>query len=423
MPSRTRSRTFSSPKATTFERTWYTESGATRSTSTMVYTPLKVTEKIEDVVIPNFHERSKNGEVFFNPMTRVRETHIHTPNSAVGYSDDGKLRTEGTAESVTRLKVPSITPPSSRATDMNAAKSIASTNALSKASSAEILLLATLGEVKETKEMLLSALHHLRNLDTLLRSYERLLSVYTSVHSRSKLKSTKQRYADLQKMYLEVESAWMQCRMGWRPFFYEVRSLYEAITQKERVYPKRQTFRGKSADVKYHIDDLIQWPSYGNVYFYKRSYDESITTRAGSLFQQRVHGWPDVYGLTKIPQTVWELSKLSWFVDYFFNVGEAIAACTPDTFWEPLGSWIVQTSVQVFNIQLTGLTQGGWTWSVTGGSRTIVIETKIRTPGTSVGVHFRPKMNWAKYIDSVAVCRQQLSKTLGLLRGTKKRYR
>lgn len=215
----------------------------------------------------------------------------------------------------------------------------------------------------------------------------------------------------------------MQCRMGWRPFFYEVRSLYEAITQKKRVYPKRQTFRGKSADIRYHLDDIIQWPSYGNVYTYKRSYDESITTRAGSLFQQRVHGWPDVYGLTKIPQTIWELSKLSWFVDYFFNVGEAIAACTPDTFWEPLGSWMVQTSVQIFNVELTGLVQRGWTWSVTGGSRTIVVETKTRTPGTSVGVHFRPKMNWAKYIDSVAVCRQQLSKTLGLIRGTKKRYR
>lgn len=389
----------------------------------MIYTPLKITEKIDDVVIPNFRERSQNGEVFFNPMTRVRETHIHTPSLGVGFSDDGKLRTEGTAESVTRLKVPGITPPSSRIPDMYAARSIASTNALSKASSAEVLLLATLGEVKETKEMLLSALHHLRNLDTLLRSYERLLSVYTSVHLRRKLKSTKQRYADLQKMYLEVESAWMQCRMGWRPFFYEVKNLYEVITQKERVYPKRQTFRGKSANVKYHLDDTIQWPSYGNVYTYRRSYDELITTRAGSLFQQRVHGWPDVYGLTKIPQTIWELSKLSWFVDYFFNVGEAIAACTPDTFWEPLGSWMVQTSVQISKIELIGLVQGGWTWSVTGGSRTIVVETKTRTPGTSVGVHFRPKMNWAKYIDSVAVCRQQLSKTLSLIRGTKKRYR
>lgn len=398
MTARTRSKPIVSESATTYNEQRRKETNVLLSSHTKPYYPLYQTEVMNDVVIDNFHSRKKAGDIFFNPMTRTKTVKTIIPTYVQGYStvSQGSTTDTGTYELIGDLGIPFKGAPASRADDLIAKRNLASTAALSKASSEEVMILATIGEAKETKEMLIGAVKHLMRLRPLLRSYGELLRLGNK---------SKRRYAF--KLYKEAESVWMQIRMGWRPFYYECQSLYEAIASK-KVYPQRQTFRGGVADLTYNASD-----TYGSGHVFKRTYTEQTRIRAGSLHQQRKYGFPDTFGLTKIPGAIWELTKLSWAVDYFFNVGKAIAAYTPDTLWECLGGWVTYRSTIVQTIELVSVSVSGWKYpSVKGGMQVKTTNVVQRVPGTFIGVHFSPKMNSAKYLDILAVSRQQLTKVI-----------
>lgn len=406
MTTRTRSKPIVSTSATTRSEQRYVATGALASIVSRPYLPYHLTETMQDVVIKDFRARRKKGEVFFNPMTKTKVLTTVRPASFSGMSSGGKMSDIGTDDLIARRGIPLKGAPTTRGSDLNAKRDLASTSALSKASSEEIMILATLGEGKETIKMLKNALRHLLHLRPLLRTYYNLLR---------RGNKSKGKYA--RDIYLEAESVWMQIRMGWRPFAFECKSLYDALTKK-REYPQRQTFRGGVSDLSYYTEDVFT-TSLGT---WKRTYKEETRIRAGSLHQQRTYGYPDIYGLTKIPGTIWELTKMSWAVDYFFNVSDAIAAYTPDTLWECLGAWVTYRTTIVQTIEDLTVSIQGWNYpTFSGGKKTVITTTVQRVPGSFIGVHFNPKINRDKVLDLFAVSRQQLSKLIKLCRKAKKK--
>lgn len=406
MASRTRSKPIVSASATTRSEQRYTATGKLASTVTMSYNSYYQTETMTDTVIANFRSRRAKGEVFFNPMTKTKIVMTVRPASFSGHNTSGSITDIGTFDLIAKYGPPLKGAPSTRGSDLDAKRDLASTSALSKASSEEIMILATLGEGKETIDMLKKALRHLLHLKPLLRTYYNLLR---------RGNKSKGKYA--RDIYLEAESVWMQIRMGWRPFAFECQQLYEALTKK-REYPQRQTFRGGVSDLSYSTEDVIT----GSKGTWKRTYREETRIRAGSLHQQRVYGFPDIFGLTKIPGTIWELTKLSWAVDYFFNVSNTIAAYTPDTLWECMGAWVTYRTTIVQTIEDLTVSIKDWEYpSFSGGKKTVITTTVQRVPGSFIGVHFNPRLNRDKVLDLFAVSRQQLSKLIGLCRKAKKR--
>lgn len=408
MASRTRNKDIVSVLASTYAEQRDTQTGVLRSTSVRTYYPYHCTENMIDEVIPHFHSRRKVGEVFFNPMTKTKIVNSTIPSYLSGGTIDGKTSDIGSYDYIGQRGIPFKSGPTTRAADLLIKRNLASTSALSKASSEEVMILATIGEARETKAMLLNTLRHLMHLRPLLRSYYNLLRLGNK---------SKGKYA--RDLYMKAESVWMEIRMGWRPFAYECKSLYNAITSK-KSYPERQTFRGGVSDLVYDTSD-----TYTSSGTFKRTYKEETRIRAGSLHQQRKYGFPDVFGLTKIPQTIWELTKLSWAVDYFFNVGKAVAAYTPDTFWECLGGWVTYRTTIIQTVELLTVNIAGWQYPVTsGGKKTQTTTVVQRIPGTFIGVHFSPRMNLAKYIDVLAASRQQFMKLINLcLKERRKRKR
>lgn len=167
--------------------------------------------------------------------------------------------------------------------------------------------------------------------------------------------------------------------------------------------------------------DTVSTSYSGGVHVWTSSRSSSLilTVRAGVLATPRTMGFKDDFGLTKIPSTIWDLTRLSFVADWFFNTSSWLAAWTPDTYWSVLGSWATHRVELVQIIQglswessLTNFSHAGTFW--TGQKKTVLLE---RHPGDFRG--FTPKLNVqlnvARYVDAVALFRGTFFKTMGRL--------
>ena len=424
----------------------FKSSGALRWQQSGTYKASVTSDTMTDEVTLDFKKRSENGEVFCKPMSKIVVEEKTFPSG--GIAEDATYVYSGTANYVSQPNetIPYISPPANRQSRIDAIKQIAGTQAYSRITSEEVLLLATMGELKESIKMLTSALlraasignkvrkyyRKLRDcndldvtLDRLLRKLDDLVlgrrvrpGTQGTVDWRKEVNALKKRISTLRKRlasaYLAAENAWMEVRMGWRPFIGECINLHRALT-KVNEGNQRQTFRGKAAQIELVNEDNYSRNMNGGTYFFIRKYNETCTATAGALCSVRINGFPDTYGLTKLPQTIWELTTLSWAIDYFFNVGEVIAAVTPDTYWEPLCSWTVFRSTRVETVLYNGrrvqiLTSD----TVKGGQKIRITTEKSRTSGVSIGFNFRPRLNLAKIIDLAAVTRQKTMQAIKL---------
>lgn len=423
----------------------FKKSGALRWKQSGGYIAHSVTDTMVDEVTPNFYRLRAEGKVFCKHMSKIKcEEKVFV---SAGKAEDATYKYDGSADYVTQKNntIPYLINTVDRNNEIETLREIAGTQALARVTSEEILLPATLGELGETLKMLRDAVYAVANIRrSLYNCYqwtkrgnrlarqalaaERELKIRKRLKREGKTDDQISTYFFIQKVkeyrrlaskaYLKAEGAWMSARMGWRPFLGECQNLHRALT-KVREGNRRQTFRGSAAKKDYNVTDTHASPMNGGTYFFRRTSSETISISAGVLCRVRIHGFPDTFGLTKLPQTIWELTTLSWAVDYFFNVGEVIAAATPDTYWEPICSWTTMKSTRVETVSYQGrnvpiLTSD----SVSGGLKVRVTQEKTRTPGVEIGFNFRPRLNLAKYIDLVCVGRQQFTKVVKLLAST-----
>lgn len=413
-----------------------------------------------DVIVENYYARSRAGEIFINPMTSELSEQEVLPGMGPLYF---KRWPEFPAYFMYGSPVEGyLDEPDVYKTKLASAIKQASTQAMSRVSSEEMLLLATIGELKESKEMLLNAAKRLldlrkplKNLLSLFKKREPLtwkeiqrfmmddyiekfdaskaslreIKYFEKVYQRKLLRELRQN--EKFKEFLKrkriarlkaIENAWMEVRMGWRPFFGEIQNLIKAINS-SKEFPERKTFRGKAQPIEYTYRDTKSRGDRGSWYVEEeRTFSATAHVKSGVLTRMRTGGWPDTYGLTKIPQTIWELTTLSWAVDYFFNIGEVIAAYVPDTLWEVLGAWttVEETIVQIVaNVQIS---HPDYISGFKSGTKVRTVKRKKRIPGSSIGVTFRPRMNVAKYIDIMAVSRQKLTPLIkSLMKFSRKR--
>lgn len=148
--------------------------------------------------------------------------------------------------------------------------------------------------------------------------------------------------------------------------------------------------------------------------YHEKTYDEQTVVRAGVIMRARVGGFPDTWGLTQIPQTFWELTTLSWAVDYFLNVGDLIAASTPDSYWTPHLSWTTtHRSIEeiIKSKHVTSL--GCGPPQPEGGYRRKTTVRILRQPGVMTGLVYKgmlsTKTQREECLDTLAVTRQKMS--------------
>lgn len=368
---------------------------------------------MSDVVTERYKERSRAGEVIINPMSKQDFCVIINPLSGFTESNDYQHVWEGTwVDAVDTIPVP----PDGTGAFINDATSLLTNEAYAKVTSAKASLLVTIGEFAETKDMLLKNAGRLWNLSKFVTRladvYEHF--AYQMLKVRKSVKDSTDAaylvYKLSKKQAKTVADIWLEIRYGWQPLYFDMLAIRKALKKTEKTV-KRQTFRSYRP-INVSHDDVITHSWGSGVHQCGRSLRSIGHVSAGVLCDIRLLGQPDVWGLTKVPQAMWDLTRLSFVVDWFFNVADTIAAWTPDPYWRPIGNWVtvVYSKRTMTWFQSSDYSGIGYHCSLANGSKTVIESCKTRTPQVSRGIipQFSLRMNWKRYTDALALSRGKI---------------
>lgn len=143
----------------------------------------------------------------------------------------------------------------------------------------------------------------------------------------------------------ELSDRYLEARYAIRPLIYDAQGLIDAYNHKRKA--DRFTARGTARD---HFSDSINGTVTNFSSFrtnYRSQIEASFEARAGVLYQYDLKGLSEtlsVYGFDQPIEAIWELVPFSFIIDWFFNVGNTIAAWTPNVGTQPLASWVKTTT-------------------------------------------------------------------------------
>lgn len=292
----------------------------------------------QDVEIADFHKRRANGELFFNPFNSVKDNFVivqsgratsmrqtgpypgeNWGSSIVSHTTSNVFRSyvnlavrNGYTDHIDRVFPPHVASLSSGLADL---RQEAHTLALANVAATEAQLMVSLAEMKQTVTMLSAGVFAITSRLAPLRDFYRNLinNRYTA--------------SELSKAFAQ---AWLVYRYGILPLVYELEGVVKALMAKRR--PERETARGnifEKPSPAYDEVSLAGTAPYFHVHQSARTVAE-FRVRAGLLYEASVDGLAARLGLhpSEIPSAAWELTKLSFVVDWFVNLGNWIRALT-----------------------------------------------------------------------------------------------
>lgn len=370
------------------------------------------TVDMTDVSTPSFKRLSKMGHLIFNPMVKETIEDAAVPGRYYAGSHwlpgdppryDGYIsglfypdrRNYGPSGGVGYITVPD------GEDQIDSLVDEAVNGAYARIDSSQVDALVTFGELRETLQLLKWVVSTMANLRSLTfqfikklerseKSFDRALSGALSDH-------------------------WLRIRYGFRPLIAEIRGWLDAFDSRLNAHPPRQTFRFAPQISEIENFDTITG-NYGYIpevfeVWGQRSIFKA-TASAGVICEARLGATPDTLGLYKVPQAIWDLTTLSFVVDWIWNVSDTIAAWVPDAYWRPLGAWvtITRTYEQEAWVYDYSNPAGAWDMVLISGckkSRTRIVQERVINPSRSILPSLRLRMDWAKYIDLVALGRSR----------------
>lgn len=285
-------------------------------------------EYVEDVSTPGAKKLIRNGVIINNPMrihsydTRNQPAiHCHhrttkmVDGSEVGYNWVGTV--VPFAEEYGRPDLLGWLP------QFAAAKAACMNDAVLRAHAnvnpSELMALASIGESCKTYKFLAD-------------SSRRVLKI---AHDAAHFKLRELRKQISPK---ELKDRYMEARYALRPLAYDVAGVLDSISAKRGSI--RKTYSGSANGQSEYSDKLIGagfW--YESVCDVNRKATYTVSAKAGVLCSSD-RQLADIVGLHQIPQTLWELTPLSFVVDWFAGVGTVVGAWTPKVGVNQLASWV-----------------------------------------------------------------------------------
>lgn len=199
----------------------------------------------------------------------------------------------------------------------------------------------------------------------------------------------------------KLVNAWLEVRYAWRPLYGEIQSFIKTVNRPREKFPLYKERVGRSLTHKEHI----KTPMSGGLYNLYVDINVNISAR-GNVYSKYAPAAFRVAPLT----TAWELVPLSFVIDWFFSVGDAL------TRWEGYvefpdlissGGYYLNYNIDVvardFNLRSVSgpfiCTAKGHGW------------VKARhAASSSPNVKFNPHLGIAELIDLLALARQFLFK-------------
>lgn len=273
-----------------------------------------------DVVTPNFRTRVARGEIINNPFESWTEEWVNsfTPhiirsnnagvsaireyNWAMGYSQPPKRNDVFC--------------------DISSAQAEASTEAAAKVGETSVDGTVEAGEARETMKMFSIRDWNLRE------------------HIRKEMRYAQKRGYTFPKSGVAASvlaNNWLKYRYGIAPL---LSLLNDTIVVGSRIRTRRETSRGFSSvsGGPVQVDTVVNGGFHNVTGTSVKTWSSSI--RAGILYEYKDFGNKYGFSLGAIPRAAWELTTLSFVMDWFANTGEFIGALTPRTSIVRRATWL-----------------------------------------------------------------------------------
>lgn len=327
--------------------------------SAIVSIPLK--DVMHDEVIKGFARKSNDGEVFVNPMERLKTVgdaplcpywqqrqigpsiwYSYNPiQGYVGVNDQPWAESPVLKEIVRN-------------------EALAVTEAYAKVGAADLETLTELAELKETLSFMASPVKKMAAVTRRVSDYvsrrKRWEDAFAQRLERWNKRNPKHRGPQPVKSQgprakigrieaTDIPSAWLAYRYAIMPLIYSFQDLQEHLSR--AIYPERVTSRAKeSSDVSLVTSPpwtIAGGTEFGSIqYRHSRSGNAKVTSWAGVLYVadwslQRQLG----IQLHRIPATMYEVIPLSFVADWFHNGMDVYNALTASLrSQEILGAWV-----------------------------------------------------------------------------------
>jgi hypothetical protein len=205
--------------------------------------------------------------------------------------------------------------------------------------------------------------------------------------------------SDLQKSISEV---WLTYRYGIKPLLADIEGVMKGLNKK--VGKIRQNYRATGM-IQAKSAETLTWNSAQYGLTILANYEDRMTVRACSIDEfdatQAFNIGFSTKGLLTLP---WELTRYSFVVDWFTNIGDFLGAITPAVGFTQLGSCIsVFREKEITLSHITDIGNGGWEVLIPSQGRyhSYVGEYQ-RTPGTpSPGLVIRNDFKFHNIIRSL----------------------
>lgn len=223
---------------------------------------------------------------------------------------------------------------------LNQAISAAVTEAWANIDSSEISALVS---VLEGEKTLMGLLDCSRRLYKFARNVKRLqLKKLSSVFKDLSSKESKHAWRQIKDEFSlnALADRYLEVRYGLRPIYYDMMGALKAFFKEARL--ERHTYRGRqvltshTSDTKVTVGRVTDY--YLPVFTLARRCDVETEIRAGVLCEVDYDSL-DPWGLQSAAESMWDLMPYSFIVDWFFNVGDTLAAWTPNAGLSPRASW------------------------------------------------------------------------------------
>jgi hypothetical protein len=368
-------------------------------------------ETMTDVVIKNFKQRQKNGELFFNPMSyskvtyeplswnnwsikRNNTTSCSSPVKYEGWTMNGNdmPRTLGSGSTVDGcLILPSIN--FIPTDEVSRLQGEIATRMFDQRGRSDINLFETLAEADQTLGL----------FDRPISKMTRLLK--SAAEAKRKGRFTGYAANGMSNLYLAY-------RYGIKPILNDIEGITEGL--KKKVGQQRKTTRAKGGfEATSTSTSSFVWDTF--LLTVQTDITESYTVRCMNLddvnltYQDHLGFAPK--GLITLP---WELVSHSFVADWFLNIGDFIGAMVPAFGWNSLGRTMMTIHGNITRYTIVNCVQQGAfsTISPAGGSWQTSTLTKTRGPVPSPQIVVRNDFRFHKatrVADAMALIGQKMT--------------
>lgn len=204
------------------------------------------------------------------------------------------------------------------------------------------------------------------------------------------------------------ESSWLEARYGWRVLYYDLLSAQQAIND---LVNSKVLMRGAAQSVVDSSTAHTPWVAHGSTSFGFRTrwkYTTNVSRRGFCI------GYHDASIPVHIDPvvTAWELVRYSFVIDWFVNIGSILAAFSPFSRGEVVGSGWTARIERVYTLETELFSNGDQqpidvSFSFETVPPTIVLSKIRRLPAeASAELQGRVKFNVAKAVDLAALVYQ-----------------